>query len=137
MVSGARVTALDDDELIGAVRRSLLELILPRLQETGSEEFLMSELKSCLSMLDFTGRGLAARQAARVSADARLAALFESRPEGSAWQGTDPNSTGAFLALARRASSDLSDQDRALGEHVRDLLRERLTTEIRTRVERR
>lgn len=136
MVSGARVTALDDEELIGAVRRSLLELLLPRLEETGSEEFLISELKSCLSMLDFTGRGLAARQAARVLADVQLAALFESRPEGSAWQGTEPNSTGAFLALGRRASSELSDPDRGLGERVRELLRARLATEIRTRVER-
>ena len=103
---------------------------------TPAEEFLISELKSCLSMLDFTGRGLAARGAARVSADVQLAAYFESRPEGSAWQGTDPNSTGAFLALGRRASSELSDQDRDLGKRVRDLLRARLATEIRTRVER-
>lgn len=134
-MTDSRVTALDDEELIGAVRRSLLELVLPRLQETGADEFLVAELKSCLSMLDFTGRGLAVRQAARVVADEQIKTYFKERPEGSAWRGIDHNSTGAFLALARRPSSGLSGEDQALATRVRELLRGRLQTEIRTRVE--
>jgi hypothetical protein len=134
-VTGARVTALDDEDLIAAVRRSLQDLVLPRLQEAGAEEFLISEMKSCLSMLDFAARGLATRQAERVDSEGRLAALFAGRPAQSAWQGIDANSTGVFLARARRASPGLSPEDLALAVKVRELLRARLRVEVQTRLQ--
>jgi hypothetical protein len=133
-VNGAAVTALDDEALIGSVRRTLVGLILPRLEETATEEFVISELKSCVSMLDFVTRGLATRLAARAEADRRLAELFQSRPDGSAWQGADPNSTGAFLARAARADTDLSQADRRLAAAVRELLQRRLRLEIESRL---
>ncbi len=137
MVNEARVTALDDEALVRAVRRTLVEFVVPRLEETGSDEFLISELKSCLSMLDFAGRGLMARQAARAEAGRRLAELFDGRAPGSAWAGSDPNTTGTFLARARRPDSVFSESDRRLAGQIRELLRERLRVEIESRIEER
>lgn len=134
-MSGARVTALDDEDLIAAVRRSLQDLLLPRLLEAGVEEFLISEVRSCLSMLDFAARGLAARQAERVDSEGQLAHLFAVRPAQSAWQGIDPNSTGVFLARSRRASPGLSPEDLAVAAKVRALLRARLQVELQTRLQ--
>lgn len=126
----ARVTALPDEELIDAVRRTLIEVLVPHLNQTVAEEFVISEVKACLSILDHVSRGLPERQAARESSDRQLAELFDQRPLESAWHSSAPQDTGAFLALARISKSNLSEADRRLAGEVRSVLRSRLRVEV-------
>ena len=71
----AKVAPLDDEELLAAVQRAFRELIIPALEKGGAEEFVISQVRSCLSILGYVGRGLHQRQVARAEADAELAAL--------------------------------------------------------------
>ena len=73
----ARVAPLDDEQLLAAVGRAFRELIIPELERGGAEEFVISQVRSCLSILSYVGRGLHDRQVARAEADAELAALVD------------------------------------------------------------
>ena len=77
----ARVAPLDDEELLAAVQRAFRELIIPELERGGAEEFVISQVRSCLSILSYVGRGLHDRQVARHAADAELAALVDNGGE--------------------------------------------------------
>ena len=101
----ARVAPLDDEELLGAVQRAFRELIIPELERGGAEEFVISQVRSCLSILSYVGRGLHDRQVARQAADAELATLVSD--DGSPLPGKEAE--------------------------VRTLLLRRLKDEIRTR----
>jgi hypothetical protein len=127
------VTGLEDEELLDAVRRTLAQLVLPRLEASGAEEFVLSQVKSCLSLLDFVRRRLPERQAARGTADAALAGLFARRDSQSAWTSHDAWSTGWFLAMERDPASTLSSTDRTLAAELRTVLETRLAAEIATR----
>jgi hypothetical protein len=73
----ARVAPLDDEQLLAAVQRAFRELIIPELERGGAEEFVISQVRSCLSILSYVGRGLHERQAVRAEIDAELAALLD------------------------------------------------------------
>jgi hypothetical protein len=73
----ANVAPLDDEQLIAAVQRAFRELIIPELERGGAEEFVISQVRSCLSILSYVGRGLHERAAARAEADAELAGLVD------------------------------------------------------------
>jgi hypothetical protein len=105
----ANVAPLEDEELIAAVQRAFRELIIPELERGGAEEFVISQVRSCLSILSYVGRGLHDRHVAREAADAELAGLVD----------------GSGTPLPGRE-----------GE-VRALLLRRLEAEIRTRTARR
>ena len=106
----AKVAPLDDEELIGAVQRAFRELIIPELERRGAEEFVVSQVRSCLSILSYVGRGLHERQVARSQADVAMAALLGAGPSGPG-----------------------GDADLPLPGAVRDLLLHRLDVEIRSR----
>lgn len=108
----AKVAPLDDEELLAAVQRAMRELIIPELERRGSEEFLVSQVRSCLSILSYVARGLHDRQVAREQADAAMAAL---------------------VAAAGAAGDGGEADEPTLAPAVRDLLLHRLDQEIRTR----
>jgi hypothetical protein len=75
------VAPLEDEQLIAAVQRAFRELIIPELERGGAEEFVISQVRSCLSILSYLGRGLHERQVAREAADAELAPLVDESGE--------------------------------------------------------
>ena len=101
----ANVAPLEDEQLIAAVQRAFREVIIPELERGGAEEFVISQVRSCLSILSYVGRGLHERQTVRAAADAELAGLVD----------------GAGVPLPGREAE------------VRALLLRRLDAEIRTR----
>jgi hypothetical protein len=76
----AKVAPLDDEELLAAVQRAFRHIIIPELERLGAEEFVVSQVRSCLSMLSYVGRGLHDRQVARAQADVALGALLAGEP---------------------------------------------------------
>ena len=129
----AAVTSLDDEDLLEAVRRFLQDGVLTRLEADGAEEFVLSELKSCLSLLDFVRRGLPERLAARAVADAAVADLYSQREPDSAWTALDAWSTGRFLAMERATDGAITTSDKVLAAELRKVFEDRLAAEIATR----
>jgi hypothetical protein len=129
VIGDARVSALDDEQLLDAVQRALRELVLPHLEGCGADEFLISQVRSCLSIVGFVARGLCERQTARAATDAELGYLFDTLEHGSAWSAPAPLATGRFLAGGGHGAGD---GERAA--RVKALLRARLEIELRTRL---
>ena len=71
------VAPLDDEQLLGAVQRAFREIIIPELERGGTEEFVISQVRSCLSILSYVRRGLHDRQLASEETDAELAGLLD------------------------------------------------------------
>src|SRR3981081_4333161 len=57
MVTPLRVAPLDDAELLGAVATALRQVVLPELERAGAEEFVLSQVRSCLSIVRFVSSG--------------------------------------------------------------------------------
>jgi hypothetical protein len=112
-----RVAPLDDDDLLAAVQSAFREVILPELERLGAEEFILSQVRSTLSMVSFVRRGLAARLLAQADAER---SVTEALRRG----GIQPEQVGS--------ATDLADRAEAVSE-VAALLRDRLRLEIETR----
>ena len=61
MTDHFRVAPLSDEELLGVVQSSFRELILPELERLGADEFLLSQVRSTMSIVGFVRRGLEKR----------------------------------------------------------------------------
>ena len=48
---------LADDELLEVVRRALAEVVLPELERLGSDEFVLAQVRSTMSIVGFVQRG--------------------------------------------------------------------------------
>ena len=117
MTSPLRMAPLDDEDLLDAVQRSFREMILPELERLGADEFVLSQVRSTLSMVAFVRRGLQERLVAQSEAERRLDEIL--RRDGRA-----PGMPTSPLELAAEAL--------AVPE-VAALLRQRLRVEIGTR----
>jgi len=117
VTSPLRMAPLDDEDLLDAVQRSFREMILPELERLGADEFVLSQVRSTLSMVAFVRRGLQERLVAQSEAERRLDEIL--RRDGRA-----PGMPTSPLELAAEAL--------AVPE-VAALLRQRLRVEIGTR----
>ena len=113
----ARVAPLDDEDLLAVVQDAFRTLIIPELERAGAEEFVVSQVRSCLSIIGFVRRGLHDRQAGRAAADAELAALLDEQAIG-------PAGAQSPVDLFHSAWSD---------PRVRELLQRRLALEVSSR----
>lgn len=98
-----RVAPLEDEELLGAVQRGLVELIVPELERMGAEEFVVSQTRSLISIVGFVSRGLYDRQRARAACAAAMAALADPA-------GTDRDA--ALKLLRDRLDADIAGRIR-------------------------
>ena len=112
-----RVAPLDDEDLLEAVQRSFREVILPELERLGADNFVLSQVRSTLSMIGFVRRGLTSRLVAQAEAEKFLVLALERR-------GVELDADVSPVDLARR-SADFPE--------VAALLRERLHVDVRTR----
>ena len=113
-----RVAPLDDEDLLEAVQRSFREVILPELERLGVDDFVLSQVRSTLSMIGFVRRGLTSRLVAQAEAEKLLVLALERR-------GVVLDADVSPVELARR-SADFPE--------VAALLRDRLHVDVRTRI---
>jgi hypothetical protein len=123
--SPVRVAPLDDEQLLGVVQDAFRQLIGPELERLGAEEFVVSQVRSCMSIVGFVRKGLHERQVGRSRADAELDALLA--------RFAIPEPAGP-IGLAELLDPD-SDVDDACRRQLTDLLHRRLELDIRTRTE--
>jgi hypothetical protein len=112
-----RVAPLDDEDLLEAVQRSFRQVILPELERLGADEFVLSQVRSTLSMVGFVRRGLTSRLVAQAEAEKLLTIALERR-------GIALDTDVSPVEFSRRTSG--------LPE-IAALLREQLHVEVQTR----
>jgi hypothetical protein len=117
VVNPARVAPLEDEDLLRVVQNAFRTLVIPELERRGADEFVLSQVRSCLSIVGFVQRGLHERQVARGRADAELDELLAQR-------GIDPAEVASPVELHRRLGDDAA---------FRAILRRRLADELATR----
>jgi hypothetical protein len=117
MVTPLRVAPLDDAELLGAVATALRQVVLPELERAGAEEFLLSQVRSCLSIVRFVSSGLDERQRAQVELEDQVGELL-------AEHGIDVAEITSPVELYHRTAGI---------PEMQDLLHQRLEAEVRSR----
>jgi hypothetical protein len=118
MVTPLRVAPLDDAELLRAVATALRQVVLPELERAGAEEFVLSQVRSCLSIVRFVSSGLGERQRAQVELEDQVGELL-------ADHGIDIAELTSPVDLYHRTAAEVPE--------LPQLLRRRLEAEVSSR----
>lgn len=121
----ARPAPLEDEELLDVVLAAFADVILPELEAAGSEEFVLAQVRSTMSIVGFVRRGLVDRQAARLDARAALATIAGDGPlsgahtpvelAGALGSASGPEAAAVRAVLTRRLAAEISSR---LGDPV-------------------